>query len=223
MKYKAIIFDMDGTIIDTERIWKEASKQLIAHRNIKLTAEEECELEKELCGRALPDSCLIIKNRMHLEDELQELVRQKGEIANAMYPTYACYIPGFSNFHALACSLGLKTAIATNACKETVEIANNTLNLQSYFGNHIYNRTFVERPKPHPDLYLFSAERLGIDPKECLAIEDSAAGLTAAKNAGMFCIGINTSKRPETLKDAHLIIENYNEIDLHAILKKGML
>jgi beta-phosphoglucomutase-like phosphatase (HAD superfamily) len=220
MKYKAIIFDMDGTIIDTEHIWKEASKQLIASKNICLTAEQENDLETQLCGRALPDSCMLIKCIMGLEDDVCDLIVQKGRIANTMYPTHAKYIEGFPMFHDIATKLGLKTAVATNACKETVDITDSTLDLHSFFGHHIYHRSLVANPKPYPDLYIHAAKQLGIEPHECIAIEDSPTGLTAAKNAGMFCIGITTAKKPEMLHDAHLIIDTYDQIDLNRLLKK---
>ena len=220
MKYKAIIFDMDGTIIDTEHIWKEASKQLIASKNISLTPEQEDDLETQLCGRALPDSCMLIKCIMNLADDVSDLIAEKGRIANNMYPIHAKYIDGFSVFHGQAITLGMQTAVATNACKDTVEVTNATLNLQSYFGRHIYHRSLVSKPKPHPDLYLHAAQQLGIDPIECIAIEDSPAGLSAAKSAGMFCIGINTAKKREALSDAHMIIDTYDQIDLHNLIKK---
>lgn len=78
----------------------------------------------------------------------------------------------------------------------------------------------MSKPKPYPDLYLHAAAQLGIDPEECIAIEDSATGLAAAKSAGMFCIGINTAKKPETLSEAHMIIDTYDQIDLLNLLKK---
>ena len=220
MKYKAIIFDMDGTIIDTEHIWKEASRQLILSKNICLTPEQECDLETQLCGRALPDSCMLIKCVLNLEDDVCDLIEQKGRIANSMYPIHAKYIEGFKTFHNLVVSTGLKTAVATNACRETLDITDNVLNLQQFFGEHMYHRAHVARPKPHPDLYLHAAQQLGIDPSECIAIEDSPTGLAAAKSAGMFCIGINTGKKPDSLSEAHMIIDTYDQIDLHNLLKK---
>jgi HAD superfamily hydrolase (TIGR01509 family) len=221
MKYKAIIFDMDGTIIDTEHIWKEASKQLIASKNICLTPEQSCDLETQLCGRALPDSCMLIKCVLNLDDDVSTLIEEKGRIANRMYPEFAKYIEGFTQFHRQVITIGLKTAVATNACKETLDITNTTLNLQQFFGEHLYHRMCVPKPKPYPDIYLHAAQQLGIDPRECIAIEDSPAGLAAAKSAGMFCIGINTGKKPTLLSEAHLIIDTYDQIDLQNLLKKN--
>src|SRR5262249_42904254 len=148
-----IIFDMDGTIIDTENIWKEASKQLISGKNISLSPEQEADLSTQLSGRALPDSCMLIKCLLQLPDDVSALVAQKVHIANNIYPTHANFICGFTEFHALTVQAGLKTAVATNACEETVIIADSSLNLRQFFGPHIYSRAHVPRPKPHPDLY----------------------------------------------------------------------
>lgn len=220
MKYKAIIFDMDGTIIDTEYIWKEASKQLVLSKNICLTPEQEADLATQLCGRALPDSCMLIKCILNLEDDVSSLIEQKGRIANSMYPSHAKLIEGFPDFHAQVVAGGLKTALATNACKETLDITNATFNLHQFFGPHLYHRAHVALPKPHPDIYLHAAEQLCIDPRECIAIEDSPTGLSAAKGAGMFCIGINTARNAQALAEAHLIIDTYDQIDLQNLLKK---
>lgn len=220
MKYKAIIFDMDGTIIDSEHIWREASKQLILSKNITLTPEQEKDLSTQLCGRALPDSCMLLKCILNLDEDVSCLIEQKGKLANSMYPTHVKFIEGFPDFHAHVISLGLKTAVATNACKETVEITDSVLNLSHFFGTHLYHRFCVTKPKPHPDIYLHAAEQLGIHPSACIAIEDSAPGLAAAKSAGMFCIGINTGGKPEALSEAHIIIDAYNQINLPDLLEK---
>ncbi|MEX0849277.1 MAG: HAD family phosphatase [Candidatus Dependentiae bacterium] len=214
MKYKAIIFDMDGTIIDTEHVWKLATKKLIEQKKIILTEQQSCELYGQLTGLALPDSCLLIKQITCIEDNIQDLMREKMCLANSMYTTGIQFIKGFIEFHAKAQKLQLKMAIATNAHEDTVKVTQDALKLSDYFGSHIYCVSHVKNPKPNPDIYLHAAKNIEIDPSECIAIEDSAPGITAAKTAGMFCIGINTAKRPDTLKDAHLVINNYEELTL---------
>ena len=74
--------------------------------------------------------------------------------------------------------------------------------------------------KPKPDVYLHAAKMLETDPCDCIAIEDSPSGIKAAKAAGMFCIGINTGKNRDNLKEADLIVECYSEIDIENLIKK---
>lgn len=220
MKYKAIIFDMDGTIIDTEHIWKQARTELIQSRGIILTPEIEYELEIRTHGIALNQSCAIIKELAMLSDELHALVAEKSRRACALYATQVRFINGFLDFHKKVSDLQLKIGLATNADDQTVHVTNERLNLTSLFGPHMYNITSVNFiGKPNPAIYLHTAQKLGVEPHECIVIEDSAGGITAARAAGMFCIGINTSRRPELLKQAHVIINGYDEIDLAALLQ----
>jgi HAD superfamily hydrolase (TIGR01509 family) len=220
MKYKAIIFDMDGTIVDTEHIWASATKDLIASKGVLVTPELEQELSKKLRGLAMFKSCEIIKDMINVKDSVEDLISEKSRLACLMYKANKLkFIEGFENFHNEITNLNLKTGIATNADDLTLELTKQALNLEKFFGNHIYNITHVgNKHKPNPDLYLHAAKQLNLKPSECLAIEDSHHGIKAAKNAGMFCIGINTAQNKDLLKESDLIIDKYSEIDLKKLL-----
>ena len=91
--------------------------------------------------------------------------------------------------------------------------------VKKYFAEHIYHVDHVKKAyKPNPDVYLHSAKMLNLDPSECIAIEDSSSGVKAAKAAGMYCIGINTGKNRDLLKQADAIVDCYTEIDLEKLL-----
>jgi len=91
--------------------------------------------------------------------------------------------------------------------------------LRDYFNEHIYTINTVNlQYKPNPDIYLHAAKMLGVEPRHCIAIEDSSSGIKAAKAAGMYCIGINTGKNRDILKQADEIVECFSEIDLDKLL-----
>ena len=221
MKYSAIIFDMDGTIIETEGIWEKATQEFIHQKYGALSPEQKNDILRQTHGLHLKASCTIIKETLNLDTELEVIIQELSATANKVYERGVKFIDGFPEFHASLELHNLKTGLATNANDSTVAITKKTHNLEKFFGQHIYNVTHVNNVgKPNPAIYLHAAKEMGLTPKQCVAIEDSAHGIKAAKGAGMFCIGINTSKNRNNLKEADFIIDGYHEIDLQRLLKK---
>jgi beta-phosphoglucomutase len=219
MNYKAIIFDMDGTIIDTEHIWIQAMQELITSRGIEYKAGANCPLQKQLRGLAINESCQIIKETFNFKESVAELVQEKSKNAVGLYQKRVKFIDGFLDFHKIVLENNLKNGIATNADDETVAITNKKLNLEKLFGKHIYGISHVNNKcKPDPAIYLYAAQQLGIAPEECIAVEDSEHGIRAARKAGMFCIGINSSKNRDNVKESDFIIDSYQELDLKKLL-----
>ena len=221
MKYKAIIFDMDGTIIDTEHIWKRASFVMLERRGIMLSEEQHAEIAKELHGLALTHCCLYLKMRGFFVEEVEDLAREKRQIAHELFEKEVRFMNGFLDFFKKVQQHELKTAIATNAEHETVQVTNKALNLENLFGQHVYHLEHVNRQgKPHPAIYLHASSKLEIEPEFCIAIEDSPRGIQSAKKAGMFCIGFNSAGNREALSEADIVIDMYEEVDLAQLLQR---
>ncbi len=219
MRYNAVIFDLDGTIIDTEKIWRQASTELIRRRGVILATDKHEELMQSIRGLAIHKSCLSIKLAANLHDELSVLIAEKSAIAHELYGNYVAYIPGFQEFHQQLQARAIKSGIATNASPETTALTDKILNLRQFFGEHIYDVSHVQyKNKPDPALYLHAAQKLCINPSQCIAIEDSAHGIAAAQGAGMYCIGINTARNRDFICEADLIVDHYREIDLNNIV-----
>jgi len=220
-QYKAIIFDMDGTIIDSNGVWHSATHNFVTSKKNDVTHAELADIQKQARGLALVATCLIIKNTFNLQESVETLIEEKTGHALALYKDALKFIPGFKEFFKEVEKHDLKVAIATNAEDITLALTITSLQLDNFFGEHIYNITHVNNVyKPYPDIYLYAAQRLGIAPEECIAIEDSTHGVNAAVAAGIFCIGINTGNDAHALRHAHMIVDNYNEIDLEELLYK---
>lgn len=218
MKYKAIIFDMDGTIINSEHRWNEATLHLLKTK-CNLSTEEGLKILPQLKGASSYTSCTFIKMAYRPKESIEQLMKEKDEFVFKNFAQLVTFIDGFEKFHKNLSTLGLPSAIATNAHQESLNRIKKHIPLHSFFKEHIYCIEQVERKaKPLPDIYLYAAKKLGINPELCIAIEDSTHGITAAKAAGMFCIGINSGNDKEALKHADLIIDHYDEINLESLL-----
>jgi beta-phosphoglucomutase len=220
-QYKAIIFDMDGTIIDSNGVWHTVVDMFVKSKKHNITTDDLHHIHTHTRGLALVASCSLIKDKLNLEDSLEDLIEEKTNRALALYKDALTFISGFQDFFKEVEKHGLKVAIATNSEDRTLAITTDILQLDNFFGEHIYNISHVNNVyKPYPDLYLYAAKRIGVNPEECIAIEDSTHGVNAAIAAGMFCIGINTGNDRDALKNAHMIVDNYHQIDLEDLIYK---
>lgn len=211
---------MDGTIVHTEHLWHQATCKLFENRGHQLTDMQKEDLTKQLIGSGLPHSCKIIKDMLGTPDSVETIMNEKLALADQLYEQGISFIDGFLDFHQKVISIPLHVGVATNATIHTVQRTECSLNLSAYFGPHVYTINHVHNQgKPNPAIYLYAAAQLGIAPEQCIAIEDSAHGILAAKAAGMLSIGINTSKKPEQIRQAHIQVDRYDQINLESLLK----
>jgi HAD superfamily hydrolase (TIGR01509 family) len=212
-KFKAIIFDLDGTIIDTEKIWKAVTLDVVASQGVELSENDRCYLEQEVHGLAMKEACQKIIDLCKIDHCVDAMVEKKKMMAAERYKKELTFIEGFIDFHARIPLHAMKIAIATNSDDHNLSIASESLKLSGFFGEHIYGISCVGNVcKPKPDIYHYVAQKLECYPAECVVIEDSAHGIKAAKAAGMYCIGINTSNDLDQLKEADEIINHYHEL-----------
>jgi len=219
MKFQGLIFDLDGTIIDTADIWKKATRELIESYGVKVTDEMSEELERQLCGINIQTSCTILKKEFSLNNSVENLVEEKNERACSLYRSGMKFVEGFEQFFKNVSSRNLKMGVATSSTRKALNTAKAQLNLEGFFGQHIYDIACVDNiAKPDPAIFLYAAKKIGVDPESCFAIEDSPSGVSAAKNAGMFCIGINTAGVPDKITHADMVIDSYDQIDLEKLI-----
>ncbi|MGC2310681.1 MAG: HAD family phosphatase [Candidatus Babeliaceae bacterium] len=222
MKYKAIIFDMDGTTVNTEKLWETTTHLFIESKGIIYTEALKSFFQPRLQGLSLAKSCQLIKEHLNLTEEIDDLVKEKSAIAHNLYKSGITFIEGFEAFHAKTQEHKLKTGLATNAHDAQILLTDQALNLRRFFKEHMYGISQVAyKGKPDPAIYLHAAQQLDCKPEECIAIEDSAHGIAAAVGAGMLCIGINTARRKEQVQAAHVIVDGYHEIDLKKLIESS--
>ena len=181
---RALIFDMDGVLIDSEPLWHEAEIAAAGEAGLELTPEDclrttglrvdevvvwWCERHPALAPR---QEILVVS----ILDRLVDMVIRRGTPK-----------PGVDEVLALARSAGLHLALASSSPYRVIHAVLDALGLDSAF-EVIHSAEEETRGKPDPAVYLTTARKLGIEPERCIAVEDSPNGLLSAKAAGMKCI-----------------------------------
>jgi len=204
----ALIFDMDGVIIDSNPFHKRAWEAFCQAHGHHLTQEE---LEKKVYGKTNHD-CIIGLFGELPEMEIQALADKKEALYREIFLPSLAPVPGLSAFLELAPQWFETMAVATSAPPLNVDFTLDNLNIRHYFKT-IVDETMVSRGKPDPEVYLTTATCLGRKPEDCVVIEDSLAGIQAAKSAGMKVIGITTTHSPEELAPlVDLVIRDFNDL-----------
>lgn len=211
-KVKAIIFDMDGTIIQTEHIWKQVTIDVLAYNGINSFDEEGTKLLKSFSGMNMTNVVKKLKEHFGLEKTIDEIVRYKMALAQSYFQNQVEFIEGFELFHGHIARYEIPSGIATNATADDLANFSKKMNFEKFFGSNLYCIEHVDnKPKPDPALFLHTAEKLGAKPEECVVFEDSVFGFQAAQAAGMKCIAIKNDLNQEHLVHVHDAIENYHE------------
>ena len=184
--FKAVIFDMDGVLIDSEIHWYEAEMNFLKAYDIKLTKEHAA----RMTGRSLHESVTILKEEFALPHSVEELLGEKTRHSEEIYMYKAQEMPGVTELLQKITSAGLQAAIASGSSLPRIKMIVDRFGWQDYFG-HLVSTDHVNLiGKPDPAIYVYTAGVLQIDPAECLVIEDSVNGVRAAKRAGMSCAAV---------------------------------
>ncbi|HBB38322.1 MAG TPA: HAD family phosphatase [Candidatus Magasanikbacteria bacterium] len=207
---QAIIFDIDGTMIDNMPIHKHAWREFCARKNIVLTDDD---FRNKVSGLRNDQICKNLFGDDISDEDIEAYAAEKEAVYREIYKPYIKEVPGLTNVLERLKEKNLKLAIATTAPKENRKFVLEALNMQDSF-DIILGEEDVQKGKPNPEIYLKTAGLLKVDPTTCLVFEDSPVGVASAKNAGMTVVGITTSHSAEELKDADIIIEDFTELEL---------
>jgi len=208
---KAVIFDMDGVLIDSEPLHYEANRILLLN---KFNIELKYEYYKQFIGSTVKYLWEKMKNDFGIDGyTAEELKLMADEIKEELIDTDGYeQIEGVAEF---VCGLSdhYKLAVASSSYLKNIKRNMDNLGITDEF-EQLISGTEVENPKPSPDIFIEAAKRLGVKPCECLVIEDSKNGVLAAKNAGMACLGfINPNSGNQDLSKADYLFESYEGID----------
>lgn len=190
--YDAIIFDMDGTLIDSMWMWKQIDIDFLAEHNIKF----EESLSKEIEGMSYTETAEFFIDKFKFDYTLDEIKKIWYDMAKDYLENKVKLKDGIPELLELIKSDNIPMAIGTSASKEFADIALTSNEIMPYFET-IVTSCEVEKGKPFPYVFLEVARRLGVDPTKCLVFEDTEAGVDAALNAGMDVVAVHDASSEE--------------------------
>ncbi len=181
----ALIFDMDGLLVDSEPIAAIAMERFLARRML----DPDPDVYLQLLGRRLPEAMRIVKSWYGLEGDHADLAAEYGELRLSALREGLPAMPGAFEIIAWAKELGIPRALATSSMRTHADVGIAAAGIGGLFDAEATGDE-VENGKPAPDLFLLAAERLGVPPSGCLVFEDAPAGVAAGKAAGMEVVWI---------------------------------
>jgi HAD superfamily hydrolase (TIGR01509 family) len=195
---KAVIFDCDGVLIDSEWLASRVEAELLRELGMELTVAQVHEL---FLGKTVGGVLDIITARrgapLPPEFTYNWAFATARTFVRELQP-----IPFVRGVVERLRDAGHRLAVASQSPLARVRLSLEVTELAPFFGEHLYVTTMVARPKPAPDVYLLAASRLGAAPADCLVIEDSPAGAAAARNAGMQALGYAPGETLEAMRTA---------------------
>lgn len=184
---RAVIFDLDGVLADSEPWWNEIDGQLLGEHGIKYSGEHH----REVLGVSYALAIAFYKKTFGIVAPSEELMRRRGEIAQDFFANRIGLFPHVKEVLETLQQLNppVRLGLATSSVSASARPFLDRHQLTKFF-EVIITGDEIERGKPHPDIYLRAAEKLRVAPNECLVIEDSLSGVAAGNAAGMHVAAI---------------------------------
>lgn len=211
MPLKAIIWDMDGVIVDSGSLHFKAWQELVVEKGVDLSEEEF----KKTFGMRNPDILKALFGELshqeitHLSNKKEEKFRRLAKLGIKALPGVVILLKSIKED-------GFKQAIASSTPLQNIKLILDTLNIENFF-DAIVSAEDVTHGKPDPESFLVAAKRLNVLPEECVVIEDAVAGIMAAKNAGMKSIGVTNTVSKSKLFLADLVVDNLEQVNVDTI------
>lgn len=211
---KAVIFDLDGTLVDSMWMWEAIDIEYLSKKNVAVP-EDINAFQAELEGKGFTETAVFFKERFKLPDSLEEIKAAWIHMAEDKYCHEVPLKPGALEFLKELKKRDIQAGISSSNSRELILMVLRAHEIEDYFAC-VTTCCEVPASKPAPDVYLKTAQKLGVEPGECLVFEDVPMGILAGKRAGMKVCAIEDAfskkQEEEKRKLADWYIQDYYEL-----------
>jgi HAD superfamily hydrolase (TIGR01509 family) len=201
---KAVLFDLDGTLVDSMWVWKEIDITYLGNKGIPMPAD----LQKNIEGMSMRETAVYFQEQFHITDDLEIMMAEWVSMAFDTYAHRVNYKPGGEEFLKFLRTKGIKTGICTSNSPELLQVVADKLQMSSYIDCFL-TANEVAHGKPSPDIYLEMAKRLQVAPADCLVFEDILPGIQAGQAAGMKVCTIDDDYSADVLEEKRQLADYY--------------
>lgn len=212
---KAVLFDMDGVIVNTEPLHRKAYFDMFAHFDIDVSNT----LYNSFTGQSTLDICQKLVHRFDLDCDPQMLIDKKRERFKTLFESDPEFdlLPGVRQLLDNYQQHGITMILATSASWKTINLVFKRFGLEPYFKDKVSGAD-LEASKPHPEIFELAAQKARQPRKNCMVIEDSTNGIKAAHAAGIYCVAYNSEhSKDQNYGLAQKLISDFGEIHIEKL------
>ncbi len=211
--FDAVIFDLDGTLLDSMGVWGEIDIEYMGRLGLAVPEG----LQMDISGMSFYETAVYFKERFHVQDSIEKIMDDWNQMAFLKYQNEVRCKPGGVEYLRWCRDHGILLGVATSNSRILVNEVLKSNGIEELFGA-VVTGSEILNGKPQPDIYLTAAERLGVDPARCLVFEDVVPGIQAALAAGMRVIAVeddaSRSQEEQKASLADAVIRDFYDIEL---------
>lgn len=207
---KAVIFDMDGLMIETEHLQSKSMEKVLKEYGIKPKINKDGVVQ--VVGITAKDNLLLFKKKYHINENVNVLLDKKQQIYLRLLKKQIVAKEGLVNLLRLLKRYRVKIAVASSSALDHILLVVSELKIKHFF-KVLVSGEHLKKGKPHPDIFLKVAKDLGLKPVDCIVLEDAQPGVIAAKRANMKVIAVpNQFTKSQDFSKADLIVNSLKDI-----------
>lgn len=197
MKIEAVLFDMDGVLVDNHAYHVKAWQQFAGKHRLSLSEQE---FDQHINGRTIEAALEYFFGNRKSANKKEELAEEKEQLYRDLYRPHLQAVAGLQNVLKALKKEKKRLAVVSSAMELNIDLVLDGLNIRTYFDAVVHGAQ-VSKSKPAPDIYLHAAKQLSCSPQQCLVIEDSKSGIEAGWNAGMEVLALATTHTEAELRN----------------------